>query len=46
VVAVPAHSDISGDGGGLVVVAANRAAAAALAAASVGARLSLALRRS
>jgi pilus assembly protein CpaB len=46
VVAVPARSDISGDGGGLVVVAANRAAAAALAAASVGARLSLALRRS
>jgi Flp pilus assembly protein CpaB len=46
VVAVPARTDIAGDGGGLVVVAANRAAAAALAAASVGARLSLALRRS
>lgn len=45
VVAVPARASIAGDGGGLVVVAANRAQAAALAAASVGARLSLALLR-
>jgi pilus assembly protein CpaB len=45
VVAVPARGGVAGDGGGLVVVAANRAQADALAAASVGARLSLALRR-
>ena len=46
VVAVPAHGGVAGDGGGLVVVAASRVQAAALAAASVGARLSLALIRS
>ena len=45
VVAVPARGGVAGDGGGLVVVAADRAQADALAAASVGARLSLALRR-
>ena len=45
VVAVPARAGVAGDGGGLVVVAADRAQAAALAAASVGASLSLALRR-
>lgn len=45
VVSVPARASVATDGGGLVVVAADRAQAAALAAASVGARLSLALRR-
>lgn len=45
VVSVPARASVANDGGGLVVVAADRAQAAALAAASVGERLSLALRR-
>ena len=46
VVAVPARAGAASDGGGLVVVAVDRAQATALAAASSGARLSLALRRS
>lgn len=45
VVSVPAQAAVASDGGGLVVVAADRAQASALAAASVGARLTLALRR-